>query len=230
MSSTSDAVQRFNGSIKKMIADLVDFVVPNRNEPGSYQVVPADLNLGVNAGTSEAGDSDFLAAVMGNVLGDALLKTKNYLAGVIGHFSVTGTKATTYPAGGVLAGVGDGVTECDGAVVAYIDGDSAVTKATAAFKAMSNNSTPGSGFDYGVDLHGPAHDGFSVLSILKADIRMANEVVILTIAGVPVDGVAGTGAGFAGVGSQAIDRTNGNIYINANTKASPTWKLVTRAA
>jgi hypothetical protein len=47
---------------------------------------------------------------------------------------------------------------------------------------------------------------------------------------VPVDGTSGTGAGTAGKGSRYTDTTNGNLYLNANTKASPTWKLVTRAA
>jgi len=197
-------------------------------DENSFQPTASDLALKAGAGTSAAGDSSFLAAVMGNVLGDLLTKTKNYVAGVIGHFSVTGSKSTTYPAGGVLAGIGDGVTEADGAVVAYVDGDSALTKANAAFKAMSNNSTPGSGFDFGVDLHGAAHDGYNDLAILKADVRMSHEVCILNGSGVPVDGT--TGATFAEIGSMYIDRDAGNAYINAGTKASPVWKLITRAA
>lgn len=50
--------------------------------------------------------------------------------------------------------------------------------------------------------------------------------------GAPVDGAVGTGTGatFLGKGSLYIDNTNGNIYINAGTLASPVWKLVTRAA
>lgn len=50
------------------------------------------------------------------------------------------------------------------------------------------------------------------------------------LAGVPVDGTSGTQAGVAEKGALVIDTTNGNLYINANTKASPTYKLVTRAA
>jgi hypothetical protein len=199
-------------------------------QAGSYQAVAADLNLDAGAGTSGAGDSDFLAAMMGNLLGDALTRTHNYLGGVIGHYSVTGARASTYPVGGVLAGIGDGSQGADGAVVAYVDGDSALTKANAAFKAMSNNSTPGSGFDFGMDLFGAAHDGYSELAILKADIRLSKEVCILNGAGAPVDGGAGSGAGFAEIGSIFLDRTNGNAYLNAGTKASPVWKLVTRAA
>lgn len=47
-------------------------------------------------------------------------------------------------------------------------------------------------------------------------------------AGVPVDGT--TGANKAAVGSEYTDVTNANKYLNAGTLASPTWKLVTRAA
>lgn len=48
--------------------------------------------------------------------------------------------------------------------------------------------------------------------------------------GVPVDGSSGTGAGKAAKGSKVTDVTNANEYINGGTLASPTWKLLTRAA
>jgi hypothetical protein len=50
------------------------------------------------------------------------------------------------------------------------------------------------------------------------------------LAGVPVDGTSGTQAGVAEKGAICIDTTNGKLYVNGNTKASPTWKLVTSAA
>jgi hypothetical protein len=53
---------------------------------------------------------------------------------------------------------------------------------------------------------------------------------ILNGAGVPVDGTSGTGAGTAGKGSIYADQTNGKLYVNGGTLASPTWKLVTSAA
>src|SRR3990170_5168977 len=180
-------------------------------ETGSYQAVAADLNL--DAGAGDSTNPKFIGAVMGNLLGDALTKTKNYLGGLIGHYSVTGARATTYPAGAVLAGIGDGSDLADGAVVAYVDGDSALTKANAAFKAMSNNSTPGSGFDFGLDLLGAAHDGYPALAILKADLRLSSDVCHLSGAGAPVNGVSGTGAGFAGPGSQYTDRSAATIYL-----------------
>ena len=63
-------------------------------------------------------------------------------------------------------------------------------------------------------------------------IDAANDVVMLTGSGAPVDGTSGTGAGEAAKGSMYTDFTNGNLYINggAGTKASPVWKLVTKAA
>ncbi len=229
MSQAKEAYQKFNGGVKPIPSTVIDYIA-SRSGKGSFQIVAPDLTLDAAAGTSDAGDTDFLAAIMGNLLGDSLTKTNNYLAGVIGHYSVTGVRASTMPVGGVLGGIGDTVTDADGAIVGYIDGDSGITKANAAFKAMSNNSVPGSGFDFGLDLFGAAHNGFSELAILKADIRLSKEVVIMNGAGAPVDGGAGTGAGFAEIGSQFIDRTNGNLYLNAGTKAAPVWKLVTRAA
>lgn len=41
--------------------------------------------------------------------------------------------------------------------------------------------------------------------------------------GTPVNGVAGTGAGWADIGSTLVDSTTGIWYSNTNTKASPTW-------
>jgi hypothetical protein len=196
----------------------------------SFQVVAADLELDPAAGSSDGSNPKFLAPGMGNLIGDTLTADANYLAGWIGAYSVIGTKATTFPAGALLGIIMDGVDEVDGAVVAVIDGDSGVTKANAAFKAMMNNSNAGSGFDYGLDLLCPAHDGFLALAILKALSRSPHEVCDLEGDGVPTDGSSGTGAGFAGPGSRYTDYTNANLYINGNTKASPTWKLVTRAA
>lgn len=53
------------------------------------------------------------------------------------------------------------------------------------------------------------------------------DIVWMYKAGVPG---AGDGVDVAGKGSLCSDITNGNLYINAGTKAVPAWKLVTRAA
>ncbi len=52
-------------------------------------------------------------------------------------------------------------------------------------------------------------------------------VMIAPNAGAPTDGTSGTFAGFAGPGSLLIDTTNTNLYMNENTKASPTWVDIT---
>jgi hypothetical protein len=184
----------------------------------SFQPIAPDLSVSDDVGSDDGSNPKFIAAVMGNILGASLTKAANYLAGVIGAFSVTGTKTSTYPTGAVLAQVSDGVTQADGAVVAYVDGDSAVTKANAAFKAMSNNSNAGSGFDYGLDLRSPGHDGYNALAILKANSRSPNEVCDLEGSGAPVDGT--TGLNFAGKGSRYTDYAAGEMYINTGTKAA----------
>lgn len=55
---------------------------------------------------------------------------------------------------------------------------------------------------------------------------LKNSVRIFVLAGVPVNGTSGTEAGVAGKGSLVVDSTNGKLYINTNTKASPTWTVV----
>lgn len=196
----------------------------------SKQVVGPDLTLAAGAGRNIGDGTSFLAPIMGNVLGANLTKTGTYIAGLIGAFSVTGAKGSHLQVAGVLGIIMDTVTDADGAVVALIDGDSGVTKAEAAFAYRMNNSTAGSGVNFGLDLFHAAHDGFNEAAILKADLRLSKEVCVLQGAGVPTDGVAGTGAGVTEIGSIYLDRTNGEAYINAGTKASPTWKKITRAA
>lgn len=80
--------------------------------------------------------------------------------------------------------------------------------------------------------HGLWKNGFAVTTgkVSEADFLCQNDVAIFTNAGVPSDGTSGEGAGFAGPGAICVDYTNSDLYVNANTKASPTWKLVTRAA
>ena len=56
-------------------------------------------------------------------------------------------------------------------------------------------------------------------------LQIGTDTSIFTNAGIPTT----AGAGFAGKGSICIDITNGNLYVNAGTKATPSWKLVTKA-
>src|SRR6478609_8495309 len=142
-------------------------------DPGSFQIDGADLTLDAGAGKDKP-DTAYLAPIMGNLWGTDLTKTGNYLGGIIGAYSITGTGGSTYPKGAVLAQITDGSTDADGAVVAYIDGDSAKTNAGAAFTVKNNNSTPGSGFNYGLDLYVPARDGYPAATPLVADIRLSD--------------------------------------------------------
>jgi len=57
----------------------------------------------------------------------------------------------------------------------------------------------------------------------KSGVMFGDGVWLFTNAGVPSDGASGTGAGFAGKGSICSDITNGELYTNQGTKASPTW-------
>lgn len=51
-------------------------------------------------------------------------------------------------------------------------------------------------------------------------------VVYLSGTGAPTSGTSGTGVGLANVGSTYTDTSNGQIYSNTNTLASPTWTVV----
>ncbi len=53
-----------------------------------------------------------------------------------------------------------------------------------------------------------------------------SDVMIVTGAGAPTDGIAGTGVGVLGKGSLYIDSSGGFLYENRNTKASPTWNAI----
>lgn len=192
---------------------------------GSQQAFGPDFEIGATAGTSDPGDTAFLAAIMGNLISAVpLTKTHNYLGGVIGFITVPST-ASTYPVGAVLAGVADGDNDVDiNGVVAFIDGDSAITIGGAAFKVMNNNSNVASGFHFGLDLQAPAHDGYQPVDsafYLEAPLRLVDDVVFLVGAGVPTNAV--TGAGVAGPGSLYFCTGAGTVYRNTNTKASPTW-------
>lgn len=140
----------------------------------SHQPIASDLTLSSTAGKDISSGTAHLAAIMGNLFGAVLTKTGTYLAGLIGKYSVTGAKGTHLQAGGVLGVIADGVTEADGAVVAVLDGDSAVTTATAAFAVRKNNSVPGSDFAVGLDLQGTAHDGFTAVAYTTGEIRFSN--------------------------------------------------------
>ncbi len=57
---------------------------------------------------------------------------------------------------------------------------------------------------------------------IKPGLRFGNDLGIFQTTGAPTDGTSGTLVGVAGPGA-ILQRTNGSVYVNTNTKASPTW-------
>jgi len=45
----------------------------------------------------------------------------------------------------------------------------------------------------------------------------------IRIAGAPVDGTSGTGAGKAPTGAQCINTTAGTLFVNSGSQSSPLW-------
>ena len=166
----------------------------------------------------------------GQVFGSNLSSTATYYVGATGRYLVTGTNASTFPKVGVLGGIGNTTTTGDAAVMAWMDGDGGTTTARAGFGIGMANSTGTSGFDYGMDLQlqDAVGGGGSVQDYKKAEIRVSNDVVVMTGSGAPTDGT--TGDNFAGPGSMYVDISGANLYIQTGLITSPVWKLVTRAA
>lgn len=191
---------------------LITFGQTPRADEGSFQHISPDLTVAAAVGTSEEGDSDYIAPVMGNIIGATLTKVHNVLAGLIGKLSITGTRASTYPVAAIVAEVGDGVSECDGGVVAVIGGDSEQTKGDAAFSIDHQNSTAGSGFDWIVRGARAAHDGYNAAAPLKGFALVAINSVSL-----PVGIFFGVATDDAGIVSQVgADNTigDGSLYLS----------------
>jgi hypothetical protein len=159
--------------------------------------------------------------------------TFNHMAGAVGEFAVIGTYNNFGLMAGVMGTINTNTLSGDAAVMAFMDGDSGLTNARCAYGVAMAQTTAGSGFEYGIDLkmQDPVADAggpSSVKPYTKANIRMENNVVVMTGAGAPVDGT--TGDNFAGPGSLFVDITGANLYIQTSLITSPVWKLVTRAA
>ena len=194
----------------------------------SMQLVGPVLSVSSDVGSDDFGNSSFISAVMGTITGEDLTGEGNYLGAVIGCYNLTGTNGSVLPTGAVLGLIMSEVTVADGAFVAIIDGDAGVTKANAAFKAKMINSNAGSGFDYGLDLYDAAFGPFDPLAILKADLRLSNQVCVFSGATAPVDGT--TGDNFAGPGSIYIALDTGMAYQQTGLITNPVWKAMANAA
>ena len=136
--------------------------IPNgyANVTGTANTVGGGATVGVRSilaidsafGSNDANAPASAQAIRGRVTGSNLTKTRNYVAGVTGQYLVTGTNASEFINTGLLGVVGDQTTTANAAVVAYLDGDGGLTTAGSAYGVSMKNSTPGSGFDYGLDL------------------------------------------------------------------------------
>src|SRR5581483_9763275 len=64
--------------------------------------------------------------------------------------------------------------------------------------------------------------GIGIVGILQ----LKTGGLVMSGYGAPTSGAAGSGANLADPGSLYLDATNGAVYANTNTKASPTWSNV----
>jgi hypothetical protein len=143
--------------------------------------------------------------------------TFNHIAGVAGEFAVIGAYTNNAVMAGVMGIINTNTLSGDAAVMAFMDGDSGVTTCRAAFGVAMAQTTPGSGFEFGLDLkmQDPVADGggpSGVIAYTKANIRMEDDVVVMVDAGAPVNGT--TGDDFAGPGSMYVDITNAGTFIS----------------
>lgn len=65
---------------------------------------------------------------------------------------------------------------------------------------------------------------FNIQAMLRS--LVGANLGILPFAGTPVNGTSGTYVKMAGPGTIVLDYTNGKLYVNSGTKASPVWTLV----
>ena len=160
---------------------------------GATVATKSVLNVDSTFGSNSSSDPASAQAIRGRVTGSNLTQTRNYVTGVTGQYLVTGTNASEFIKAGVLGVVGDQTTTADGAVVAYLDGDGGLTTANAAYAVSMKNSTPNSGFNYGLDLQFISLNlgGVTTSKFKQADIRFNNGVTL-------------------------VANTAGNISINAN--------------
>lgn len=201
--------------------------VRSSNYTGSNPEIDGDLTIQGGAGSSDGTNPAYHAGVAGTLEGNSPTGTANNNGGVIGFYSIAGTDASTFPKGAILGVVGNaGATSgADGAVVAVLDGRSNIVTAGAAFKVLSNNSSSSSGFSYGLDLEGAAHDGYLGISYSAADIRLANGVAILSGTGAPASSGAASNNCNLGAGKPALPL--GSLYLNASGGTNTSLYLCT---
>jgi hypothetical protein len=86
---------------------------------------------------------------------------------LVGNFAVIGTYANDGLMAGVMGIINTNTLSGDAAVMAFMAGDSGVTTCRAAFGVAMAQTTPGSGFEFGIDLkmQDPVADGGGASSV-----------------------------------------------------------------
>jgi hypothetical protein len=265
-SATDNAITRFDSTTGKLlqnslvtISDTGDIDIPSgrANVTGTASTVGGGATVGVRSilaidsafGSNDVNDPASAQAIRGRVTGSNLTKTRNYIAGVTGQYLVTGTNASEFINTGLLGVVGNQTTTADAAVVAYLDGDGGLTTAGSAYGVSMKNSTPGSGFDYGLDLQFINLNVAGTTAPFKqADIRFNNGVTlvantagnisingnILTSAEVVANGVVQSGTGLTTGGYLSVDGNTdlhnttitGNLSVTGNiSSAGLIWTI-----
>ena len=140
--------------------------------------LPVYLSETLSADFGDASAPAYGMTIYSKILGADLAATDAYESAVTGLYGITGTNASVYPKAAVLGWIADNTTTADGAFVALIDGDTQVTQAGAAFTVRHLNSTPTSGFSYGLDLYSAAIGVYDAVSYNTADIRLVNGEIL----------------------------------------------------
>ena len=188
--ASSGQVLKYNGTawINDAASGDIDILNGRANVTGTANTVGGGATVGVRSilaidsafGSNDANDPASAQAIRGRVTGSNLTKTRNYVAGVTGQYLVTGTNASEFINTGLLGVVGDQTTTANAAVVAYLDGDGGLTTAGSAYGVSMKNSTPGSGFDYGLDLQFiDLNVAGTTAPFKQADIRFNNGVELV---------------------------------------------------
>ena len=203
------------------------------NVTGTATTVGGGATVGVRSilaidsafGSNDANAPASAQAIRGRVTGSNLTKTRNYVAGVTGQYLVTGTNASEFINTGLLGVVGDQTTTANAAVVAYLDGDGGLTTAGSAYGVSMKNSTPGSGFDYGLDLQFiDLNVAGTTAPFKQADIRfnngvelVANVANIISIgANLTVTGTTSTGVLSLNSSEDLADAAAANLLVTAS--------------
>lgn len=164
-------------TVKQIITDTA-----SATGGGATVGLASTLTISAAFGSSDYQDPASSQAVRGRVTGENLTETRNYITGVTGSYNITGTSASLFPKAGVLGVIGDQTTTADSAVMAYLDGDGGLTTANSAFGVAMVNTTPASGFKYGLDLKFKDTDiASSNTAYTQADIRLYNGLTIKSL-------------------------------------------------